>query len=78
MASQLSRPRLSSLRRRLASGLLVVLFASGCAEVVTPPPAPRIAVAERPFLLPPARGYPGEVDAELAASVEELHGRLLT
>ena len=51
--------------------------AGGCAEVVTTPPVPRAAVAERPFLLPPARGYPGELDADLAAAVEQLHGRLL-
>ena len=52
-------------------------MAGGCAEVVTDPPPPRVASEETPYLLPPAAGYPGVLDAGLGASLDELHRRLL-
>jgi len=53
------------------------VLAGACAEVVTPPQAPLAAVADRPFLLPPASGYPGDLEAGLGASLDDLHRRLL-
>lgn len=53
-------------------------LAGACAEVVAPPPATRAALAERPFLLSPAGGYPGELAPDLGASLDALHRRLLT
>ena len=53
------------------------MLAGACAEAPAPPSAPRASGAEQLFLLPPSRGYPGDLDAELAASVDSLHRRLL-
>jgi len=72
-----SRLRLSSGNRRLAAGLLVVALAGACAEAPPPAPSPRADTTERPFLLPPASGFPGELDAELGASLDGFHRRLL-
>ena len=36
-----------------------------------------MAAAERPFLLSPASGYRGDLDADLGASLADLHRRLL-
>ncbi len=79
MAWQRSRLRLSSSYRlpRLAAGLSALVLAGACAEVATQPPVPQAAVVERPFLLPPASGYPGELDAGLGAALEDLYRRLL-
>ncbi len=75
-----SRSRLSSHRRFPwpAAGLLALTLAGACAEAPPPPSAPRAPRAEQVFLLPPSRGYPGELDAELGGAVDGLHGRLLT
>ena len=74
-----SRLRLSSWKRFswAAAGLLAMTLAGACAEAPAPPSTPRAGVAERVFLLPPSRGYPGELDPELTSSVDGLHRRLL-
>ncbi len=41
------------------------------------PSVPRPAVEETQFLLPPSRGFSGELESGLGASVDELHRRLL-
>ena len=56
---------------------LLLAVAGGCAEVVTEPPAPRVASEETPYLLPPAVGYAGTLEAGLGTSLDELHRRLL-
>ena len=66
----------SSGDRRLVLGLLALVLAGACAEA-PPPSAPRAAVSERPFLLSPVAGYPGELQADLGASLDGLHRRLL-
>ena len=78
MVSRRSRRRLARLARRLVGVLPALLLAGACAETVTQPVAPRAAVAERPYLLSPADGYPGELDPALADSVHQLHRRLLS
>lgn len=72
-----SRLPLSSLGPRLAAGLAILVLAGACAETVPEPVAPRAPAAQRPYLLPPASGYPGSLDPELERSVGDLHRRLL-
>jgi tetratricopeptide (TPR) repeat protein len=62
---------------RFAAGLAALALAGACAEVATQPPPPRLVTAESAFLLPPASGYPGRVQSGLAASLDDLHRRLL-
>jgi hypothetical protein len=78
MASRQSRSCLSSGVRRLVWGLPALLLASACAEVAPPPPPARQAVGERPFLLSPTAGYPGDLDPGLSTALDELHRRLLS
>ena len=62
---------------RLAAGALALGLFGACAEVATQPPVPQAGVAERPYLLPPASGYPGSLEAGLGASLDDLNRRLL-
>ncbi len=60
--------------RLLAIGLIVAV--GGCAEVAPTPSGPRPDSADRPYLLPPAEGYPAAVEPLVGARLDELHRRL--
>ena len=57
--------------------MLAVGLAGACAEVAPPAPTARPATVDARFLLPPASGFAGELEAGLGASLDDLHRRLL-